>query len=1096
MQIPLRIPSLIFVFIAMNFSVCGQLDQNTWFLGGSSISNSNLTQAGIRFDFNSNVPTQYNEIRYPLKLQENNIIVSNPNNGDVILYSDGQIIVDGSHNPMPNGMDLSGSPSAMYGTAIVFDPSGCDRYFQFVVEDENDDVPRKIYYSIIDLNLSGNGTAEVPLGDVDINYKNIDFTPEDVDCSEGLFAIPKYGKTKDSWLFFGDRRTSDLYIYEVTASGVSFYNKYDLKSLFPTMPSGEIFDVKLEYFSESGPNGRLIIAPGRNTNQATYPIGSFNFNKETGTIDQDSYLLLSNETFFIYGLAFSPDGSKLYFSDYISKQLKQFDFNTNTLYTIGTASHSGRTGGLQIGPDGKIYWASAFVINWQSTSISNLSVVNSPNLSGQACDLDLNGWEIGANINPTLLGALPSFGKFPKAPIAHLINPEFCGLENGSAYIDPNDSQPPLTYEWDNGETDATASALSEGLHDVTVTDGYGCQRIITVFVPLVNEEIQTEIIGDSSICASGNTSTILTADGDFDSYLWSNGEITKSIEVDMPGVYTLIVSDNGFCSGEANIEISTYNFDIEILGNSVVCLGGGNTLTLEIEDEYESYSWSNLDNTPSIMIDQAGEYSVTVTNAEGCTAEDTLSVLAVAPPIGSSYGDSSICDFGNTSATIGINEDFASYHWSTGQTTQEIEVNSEGFYFVEFTDSLGCSNELSIEVFLDSLELNLGEDVLFCKQNFDSLTLNPGEDFITYSWSDLSTNSTLTVYNDGLYSVEVSDDKGCIATDSIEIVLAPSPEPVIVGENSICKFGRTFAALSVLNTYSDYLWSNGDNFNNTEITSPGLSSVIVTDDNGCSAMTYINITEEIDSVEILGPEFICSNNIDVIDIRPNREFESYIWSTGEISETISINYPGNYILEATNSNGCIAKDSIQIDLIEAPTMVDLPEFIEIEYGESTTLKPIINSDHPFEVMWVPSEYLSCETCISPFSKPLENIIYQITVENNYGCLDSAKIEIRVSIDKNIYYPNVISPNGDGTNDFFTLYGKPELGSILKLQIFDRWGELVFENRNFDLNSEQLGWNGEFNGNFVNPGVFVWLAEVEFIDGTRVSLSNDLLLIR
>ena len=96
----------------------------------------------------------------------------------------------------------------------------------------------------------------------------------------------------------------------------------------------------------------------------------------------------------------------------------------------------------------------------------------------------------------------------------------------------------------------------------------------------------------------------------------------------------------------------------------------------------------------------------------------------------------------------------------------------------------------------------------------------------------------------------------------------------------------------------------------------------------------------------------------------------------------------------------------------------------------------------------------------------------------------------------NVDAPNVIQPNESGENDFFTLFGNHDLSRIVEMRIYDRWGELVFENRDFEPNQEALGWNGIFNGKKVNPAVFVWAATVEFRDGTTTALHGNLTVVR
>jgi gliding motility-associated-like protein len=801
-----RTSIIITIYLTVFNPIYGQLDNSTWFLGGGTTN----TRAGIRFDFSTNQPFPYNEIRYPLGLQENNIIVSDPSSGAVILYSDGQYVIDATHNPMPNGNGLNGSSSAMYGTAIVLDPSDCNRYFLITVQSEEDAVPRKIYYSAIDLDFPGNGTTTNPLGDVDSMVKNIEFTPDGVDCTESIYTINKFGNTKDSWLFFGDRLEPVLYLYQVTSSGISYYDQFDLNALLPSLPQEDLFSIKMDFFPQSDGRGRLIIAPGRNIDQATYPVGSFIFNSENGTIESNSYQLIDDGTYWTYGTAFSPDGSKLYISDYIGKTLKQFDFDTNILTLIGESAHNGRSGGLKTGPDGKLYWANVFVYQNSPNPVSELSVVNSPNEAGVLCDLSFNSWVIGADINPRLIGALPTLGTFPEPPTVQVLSTDSCGLANGSAIVSPGESILPLQYQWDNGETLALAENLSAGTHFVSISDGQGCENVLEVVIEEESVQISTAITGDTIICEWGNTATTLIADAGLDSYIWSNGANTQAIIVDTPGVYDLIVSSEG-CEGQASIEVIRETIDTEIIGDSILCIGSGEEVSLVVNDSFVEYLWSNSNTGNSIIADQSGTYSITV----------------------------------------------------------------------------------------------------------------------------------------------------------------------------------------------------------------------------------------------------------------------------------------------TNSNGCVAMDSISISSALGPQVAELPSIIEYNCGETIALDPSIISDFPYSIQWTPSENLSCQNCLSPtIEQPIDGQNYQIIVTDYYGCLDSANITTQVKTDKGVYSPNAFSPNGDGKNDRFTLYGSADLKRISYLQIYNRWGELVYDRQNFLPNIEGLGWPGKFKGEDLNPAVFTWIAEVEYCDSSYEFLKGDVLLIR
>jgi gliding motility-associated-like protein len=127
---------------------------------------------------------------------------------------------------------------------------------------------------------------------------------------------------------------------------------------------------------------------------------------------------------------------------------------------------------------------------------------------------------------------------------------------------------------------------------------------------------------------------------------------------------------------------------------------------------------------------------------------------------------------------------------------------------------------------------------------------------------------------------------------------------------------------------------------------------------------------------------------------------------------------------------------------------------------------------------------------------PVDLTIYTVTVVNEAGCVAVDTVLVRVIKDRPVYAPNAFSPNSDGVNDFFTLYGGPGMQRIQKLQVYSRWGSLVFEANDILPNDPKLGWDGRFMNQEVDPGVFVFRAEVLFADGVSELISGDITVLR
>ena len=168
-----------------------------------------------------------------------------------------------------------------------------------------------------------------------------------------------------------------------------------------------------------------------------------------------------------------------------------------------------------------------------------------------------------------------------------------------------------------------------------------------------------------------------------------------------------------------------------------------------------------------------------------------------------------------------------------------------------------------------------------------------------------------------------------------------------------------------------------------------------------------------------------------------------------------------------------------------------------LEVGDSIRLEPTTDI-LPGNValwQWSPATDLSCADCENPWAKPLKSTNYALVVTDLNGCEAEAKVQVKVNRKRNIYAPNVFSPNDDGQNDYFMIFGKG-VKEIQTLQVFDRWGDELYLGEHLAAGDEQAGWNGTYRGSAMTPAVFVWWAKVEFVDGAVEVFYGDVTLVR
>jgi len=179
------------------------------------------------------------------------------------------------------------------------------------------------------------------------------------------------------------------------------------------------------------------------------------------------------------------------------------------------------------------------------------------------------------------------------------------------------------------------------------------------------------------------------------------------------------------------------------------------------------------------------------------------------------------------------------------------------------------------------------------------------------------------------------------------------------------------------------------------------------------------------------------------------------------------------------------------------PFDIDLGLDTLIALGQSITIN--IDASHPINSYdWSPDGAVNCSmNCNSLEFLPLESLALSLTATSEDGCVASDVIFITVDKVRKVYFPNAISPNDDGINDRFTIYGdQPNVAEIVSFQIYDRWSNLIFEQNNFQSGDSDLGWDGKYKGNVVDSGVYVYVASIRFIDNELVKYSGDISVFR
>lgn len=554
-------------------------------------------------------------------------------------------------------------------------------------------------------------------------------------------------------------------------------------------------------------------------------------------------------------------------------------------------------------------------------------------------------------------------------------------LNDGTAYAIPLSGQFPFTYLWSNGATTAEIEGLEPGLYTVTVTDDTGCTASESVIVNPFEDCPELNIIFDflgfncPGECNAGIE--ILDVEGAVDpvTYEWSTGSTDPLITGLCAGVYTLVVTDADGCVATAAFSISDLPMISPNAGSTDETAEDANDGTAWAApsggDEPYAYTWSN-GATDSLITDLApGWYTVTVTDANGCTAEQSVYVN----PFGCDLLVEEIFEptcnnacVGSISLIVVTSAPPVTYLWSTGDTTSAIVDLCPGIYSVTVSDTAGCVYTSTYFLFeSDPLTVTVG-NTNETSQGADDGTAwaipGGGVPPYTYEWSNGSTDSLVTGLEPGIYQVTVEDAIGCSVSAEVFIFPYICVGFFVTTSQPISCFGGCDGEVSVVPVGGvgpfTFEWSTGDTTQLISGLCAGTYGVTITDEGqGCSGFTEFELGEpdllDFNVDEVVHVTDTTSGAISVSPFGGTPPY-SYQWigPGGFLSseEDIFDLEGGFYSLQITDANGCqVILDSLEI-LDFTVGVKDLPALNVIVYPNpaSTQIHLSLDTGNGFEV--------------------------------------------------------------------------------------------------------------------------------------------------
>ncbi|WP_178985259.1 Ig-like domain-containing protein [Winogradskyella helgolandensis] len=609
-------------------------------------------------------------------------------------------------------------------------------------------------------------------------------------------------------------------------------------------------------------------------------------------------------------------------------------------------------------------------------------------------------------------------------------------------------------YVWSTGETADSIEVTPDitTTYIVTVSDDNGQSEEANVTVTV--NALPVANAGEDQFLCEGS-STTLTATGGA-SYLWSTGETTASIEVSPTeeSIYTVEVSDNN-CSSSDSVTIFV-NAAPEIIISEDIVIFEGESATLTVSGS-DTYEWSTGETTESITVTPliTTAYTVNSIGPNGCLSNDEVTVIVIPEIIANAGEDEIICngetvtltalggsnytwdtgdlgpeltvspietttytvtvedDYGNTDTdeitvfvneapSITVNDDVfimigssvtltanggSTYSWNTGETTSEISVSPDvtTTYTVTGFSENGCQSieEVIVNV-VEELIANAGEDATICLG--ESVTLNASGG-VSYTWNTGETGATptFTPIENTTYTVTVTDGFGNSDTDDVTITVNPAPIANAGEDQTLC---QSESAVLTAEGGDTYLWSTGET-TDTIVVNPNVDTIYTVE-------AFVGSCSDTDDVSVFvlpTPELTVSDDI-IIVIGNSTSLEvsganSYLWSTGEISNSIVVNptETTTYTVTGYSESGCEGTGEVTVTVIPEIN-ADAGNDTSICNGESITL----TASGGINYSWSTGE-----TSASIIVNPTETETYTVTVSDNFGSSDSDSVTVTVN---------------------------------------------------------------------------------------------------
>lgn len=633
---------------------------------------------------------------------------------------------------------------------------------------------------------------------------------------------------------------------------------------------------------------------------------------------------------------------------------------------------------------------------------------------------------------------------YPYLPTAISLGPDTAICDHTTITLDAagNDL---VQWSWNDGTAANNLTVQSPGTYAVVVTDVCNIIQTDTVVIAIDSSTV-VNIGVDQSLCKG---ETVAFSESGFDFYNWTSSANLSCLNCPdvtvSPSNSAVLVLEAGFANGCVNRDsaaITVYD-TFNYVRDTLICWG-------------RKVTWNGLVIPPD---SSATFYMQTV---HGC--DSTLQVRVIGTPIGTfnHMVDTSVC-LGSTLSYLGFD-----LNWGEEKTFNLSAIT-------------GCDSTVLVRV-APRDTFYLEEDRVICFGETSDI-FGTGQ------------NTSGTYY--GAFTAK----NGCDSTHIVHLMVLPQIQ-LEIDATTAC-FGEANGALhvNVPNGVDplQFKWDFTSNPSSTLDNLPaGDYALTVTDGNDCTETEAVTIDAyPAYSYSISTDSVSCFGRSDGgITIESQDVTLTYALNDGDFQQTTLFDHllAGTYDVLAQDVYGCL--DTISTEVLQPPLLaVNLPADTTIQLGVSVPLNISLTGLTPTSWIWSDTSYLSCISCPDPIVQiPLQTVRYVLTIVDENGCVASDEMLLTIDPIVGVYIPNAIG--GGGENSRFDINFGPAVRKVNYLRIFDRWGSLLHEARNAYPGDAAIAWDGRHKGSMVNPGVYVWIIEMELVDGTVLQKKGDLTVVR